>query len=379
MKRFLFLTFVFIGWAASLPAQDLRESGILHVPKSLGELPENISRNSDVFVHYGLAEEILYGSSGYGRYIWRMNSNYTALDSSINYMAAAFHTIIDTSANPSSEIPWENVVDATLESVYIRAGHRNLSTLNDTLRVTVVGLFNGRPVGQILYTEDLVSSDSSLVGGLTWLNSNYITIQPNIQVNGPFGVIVEYFGHPLDTFGLTAGYAYSGICGATGSDFVIESLFTPNTYRFYSHYASFGLLPTSTGNDLYYECNGTSGYQEGQDSRHYMQNLDIGVNLTNIIDNISVNELPAEVGFANRIFPNPATDRFQLDVMLEGSSDVSIEVRSVTGQLMDRFVSMNLAPGSHAFEFDTSDWAAGIYTVELSVNGYRQFQRVVNN
>ena len=379
MKKNMLLVLLSATFTFCASAQGLVESSILHTPVSLGELPENLdSRNSEVFIHYGIAEEILYGSSAYGRYIWRMNTNYTEQDSSIKYMAATFPTIIDTLSDPSSEIPWENVVDATLESVYIRAGHRNISTLNDTLRVTVVGLFNGRPVGQILYTEDIVSSDSSIVGGLTWLNSNYLTVQPNIQVNGPFGVIVEYFGHPLDTFGLTAGYAYSGVCAPSGANFVIESLFTPNTYRFYTQYASFGLLPTSTGNDLYYECNGQSGYQEGQDSRHFMQNLDVGVNLTNIIDNISVNELPAHVGHVDRIFPNPVAGSFQMDVFLKGDSEVSIRVLNAVGSTVDAHSGVYYASGQHAFTFDASSWAPGIYTIDLEVDGYHHFQRVVN-
>jgi hypothetical protein len=109
-----------------------------------------------------------------------------------------------------------------------------------------------------------------------------------------------------------------------------------------------------------------------------MQNLDVGVNLTNIIDNISVNELPAHVGHVDRIFPNPAAGSFQMDVFLNGDSEVSIRVLNAVGSTVDAHSGVYYASGQHAFTFDASSWAPGIYTIDLEVDGYHHFQRVVN-
>ena len=78
------------------------------------------------------------------------------------------------------------------------------------------------------------------------------------------------------------------------------------------------------------------------------------------------------------LFPNPATQRAQVDFSLDKSGDVTMEVIDKMGKLVYSYTESAMSPGMHSFEMNTTDFAKGIYTVNIkSDTGSSQKKLVV--
>ena len=324
---------------------------------------------SEMFIWYGSTEAELYGADPYPSFIWNMSNNYDdSINTGLNTVTVTYETLIAFDDNDfSSEIPWTNVINATVDTLFIQMGHENNSGLMDTVVVSIVDLNNaGRPTSNVLWTETIMT-DTSFTGGANWLNSTFRLFTPNLTVNEPFGVKVEYFGAIQDTFGIVAGFWDDGqICTGTTPK-ALESLFAPNSYRVVSRFATAGLLPTAGGADVYYDCNANGSYDPGVDGENLQQNINFAVSMT-IEDDLSSEELPSNLT-AVKNFPNPFSSVTNIEYTLEQSSEVSVLVYDLTGSVI---MSMNQGqqfPGTHTIEIDGSNMAEGIYYYTLNVNG----------
>jgi len=66
---------------------------------------------------------------------------------------------------------------------------------------------------------------------------------------------------------------------------------------------------------------------------------------------------------------NPVTTQAQLTYQIHTAATASISIYDSTGRRIHSTAAMNLNPGSHSIQLDTSGYPAGIYMVELRLAG----------
>lgn len=77
------------------------------------------------------------------------------------------------------------------------------------------------------------------------------------------------------------------------------------------------------------------------------------------------------------IYPNPAGGITVIPVSLQERSEVNIELLDATGKRIDTIFKGMLEAGSHQHFLMANRYAAGVYFVELSTNGYRVTEKLV--
>ncbi len=87
----------------------------------------------------------------------------------------------------------------------------------------------------------------------------------------------------------------------------------------------------------------------------------------NFENTLGVNELKNEVALS--VYPNPAKDQVNVSFALNNGSDVKIEVIDITGKVVSTVNNTNLTAGTQNISINTSDLAAGSYTVIVKHNG----------
>ncbi len=91
----------------------------------------------------------------------------------------------------------------------------------------------------------------------------------------------------------------------------------------------------------------------------------------------SVTELPGDAD-ALRLFPNPFTDRLQLEINLTAASDrLDIEILNAAGQTVGVQKIERLAAGRHILPIDIASESAGVFFVRIATEGGSTVRRVV--
>lgn len=88
----------------------------------------------------------------------------------------------------------------------------------------------------------------------------------------------------------------------------------------------------------------------------------------------AVDEQTATVGI--KVFPNPSTGNFNLDLNLTNKADVSITVTNAMGQMVYTENKQSIASGQHIYNMDFSAFADGIYLVSVNAGNKRYTQLV---
>lgn len=87
-------------------------------------------------------------------------------------------------------------------------------------------------------------------------------------------------------------------------------------------------------------------------------------------DYIGMKEVkPADVAEATKVlnvYPNPATDRLFIDLALESRSDVSVTIRSISGQMVKNVNYNKLSADVESIEVGVSNLAKGTYVITLT-------------
>ena len=76
-------------------------------------------------------------------------------------------------------------------------------------------------------------------------------------------------------------------------------------------------------------------------------------------------------------FPNPANDNTRFQFRLDQTSDVTFELRDITGKLVEQRDLGTQPAGYNSFLIETSAFGAGSYTAILMVNGARTTQKLM--
>jgi hypothetical protein len=112
-----------------------------------------------------------------------------------------------------------------------------------------------------------------------------------------------------------------------------------------------GNYKIKNGAIIVYTMNGVMGTQ---DMKLFKTSITAGIHEANsLITNISV-------------YPNPANNATSLSLDLVQNETVSINVINTVGQVMHAESLNNLSAGNHVINFNTENWASGIYNINIS-------------
>ena len=399
MKKIYILTLASLLGFSSLEAQTSFTT-TMHGKKPLSNVTKKVYRpNADrtiqtFYVDYEFADQTRQdfemGISDWWRYIWDMNMNYpTTATSSLRYGVVDFYDgtlnqindsygLTDGSAYP---VDVDYTGPLTIDSIFLNVGHQNLSGIDDTLLVKVIQLDGtGYPTTTVLNTQTLIQN-SSFVGGAGWLNGGIVGFAPayNVPASTRFGIRVEYHGATVDTFGLLAGFGNSGAsCGETPTLpwFAVKSLYATNTYKLDINYESYGLLPTASGADTYYPCDGVAGYIAGADSENSLQNWAIWLKVTtNVTTNVENNT--GLISSLEQNMPNPFSVNSTINYTLAATAPVTFRVTDLAGKVV---MSENLGKvnaGPHAINLSANQFESGVYYYTLTAGGSTTTRKMV--
>lgn len=89
-----------------------------------------------------------------------------------------------------------------------------------------------------------------------------------------------------------------------------------------------------------------------------------------------IDELPDElVESTMNLYPNPASDQINISIESSIAAKSFIEVRNLTGQLMNR-QNIHLNEGDNLFSVDAIDMPSGIYIVSTEISGNRIMKKI---
>ncbi|MDQ3110856.1 MAG: T9SS type A sorting domain-containing protein [Bacteroidota bacterium] len=339
--------------------------------------PTSTQATMSFYTDYGfMDDDFQVNTQGftYSRYIWDMNMRYDLAngDTSLRWGTVDFNPLYD-SYNGSVQIASTSYNSVTIDTIFFNAGHSNYSGTNDTILIRIVQCSAaGYPTttALVLHTDTIISN-TSITASNTWLSNGTFFTTPNFTMSNAtkFAVKVEYYGNSQDTFGMTAGFGDMGIqCPAnqTLPNFAAVTNYDPNSYRHDMRFAgppnNLPQLPTSTGADTYYECDGTAGYLVGSDSENYLQNWDLWIHAT--VDGVGINETNGTLGVGQN-YPNPATGETEIPYELKNNSAVSLTIFDVTGNEV-MLQKTNANAGRNIFKVSTANLAAGVYYYTVS-------------
>lgn len=77
-----------------------------------------------------------------------------------------------------------------------------------------------------------------------------------------------------------------------------------------------------------------------------------------------------------KVFPNPATTDFQVELTVNEAATVSFELTNLAGQAVRSIASEKISAGIYAQNISTSDLAEGMYILKATVNGRTTSRKV---
>ena len=222
----------------------------------------------------------------------------------------------------------------------------------------VAGSENGTPVVAHLFDGADDNYITEQYGGLISSTSE-LDLAANYSNDGTEDDIVWYtlvLEEPYEAAGgsvLAAGFEHYG-----GSSVQIwESQYTYDNTSFV--YGPFG---SGSAYDWYYT------------NEVPMVRLNLDPNATNTVAVEEIAEGPFQLYPA---FPNPAAESTRIQYRLDQVADVALEVRDMTGKVVNQIVRGTQPAGYHSITLDVANMAAGVYTYTLNVNDARSTQRLI--
>lgn len=368
--------------SSALSAAPINAELTLHkpgfVPQKHFSSPSAQSTTSSFIIDYDSADAYAWGAAG-KQFLWNMNMHYTAPpDTAWKYCVVAFDSLYDVYNNIGYAS--SSVTSVTVDSIYAFVGQENNSGIDDTLRVKIVSVnASGYPTTTVLWTNDMIiPSGTPLSPSNEWLYLAMPSWNPNYTLVSAkkFAVQLEYLGSKQDTMGFLAGFQpRTTSCPNPGATVADPTKFSKagatliaNSFVYWTQYSpSYGILPTSTGADLYYDCNGNGTPDPGIDGANYMQNINIFAKVT-INTTVNVNEYLSSNGLTLMgAYPNPAKDFTTIQYRLDQPSAVSVNVFDMTGRVILNS-SEQLSAGTHDVKISLKDIPAGNYYYTIKTN-----------
>jgi hypothetical protein len=394
--RKLYITMSMALLAGAAFAQNLNNVQLKggKVPTYVPSKPmPTVQNNQSIYVDYDfMDEDYQVNTAGfqYGRYIWDMNMrySYTAGDTSLKWASVDFSDFYD-SYNTNSAIAFNTFNSYVVDSVFFIGGHENNSGQNDTLVVALIQL-NGSayPTSTVLWSDTIISN-TGLSNGNDWLTTALVALPCGYVVPNnttKVGVEVRYYGATQDTFGLIAGFGDVGVgtCQTIPTlPFAVKSNYYRNSYRHDMRFAlppfNIALLPTTSNQDTYYDCDGSGSYNNTSanlvDGENFLQNWGIWAHFT--LQGVGVEENEANGIQLGQNTPNPANGTTVIRYNLATKGNVSFELYDVSGKLVMNMNQGEQVAGAHQIEINAENLQTGVYFYSLNVDGKRVTRRMV--
>jgi agmatine/peptidylarginine deiminase len=93
-----------------------------------------------------------------------------------------------------------------------------------------------------------------------------------------------------------------------------------------------------------------------------------------LLTNVGTSEMS---GPQLKVYPNPFNESTVIDINLESSKSVRIDILTLDGKLIETVSNSNLSEGSHQIRWNASRFNNGIYLVRVNVEGKVSLQKVV--
>ncbi len=295
-------------------------------------------------------------------YVFKFNSTYTAIDTSLNYAGVAiypFFGFTDYSDNVDdfNFSPYPTGLTFTVDSIFMLITHENNSGLNDLLIMELVNLTGTNTLSATataLWADTLVTNTTLSSGG-GWLGAGALynlgftpgyTTSPGQKI----GMVFKYVGDKADTMGVL------GSCINDGSGGTMTQAINPTSFMRYPPYIN----SVSTNRTIGYGSPvGSAGWYEAQDWELWAK---ISYNdLTGISDN----ELSATL-YQN--MPNPSNGKTIIKYDLAKATSVSIQFYDIAGQMVKEINEGEMSPGSYQLSVDISDLSKGSYFYSLKTS-----------
>lgn len=329
------------------------------------------------FLDYATADENAW-NEGSNSYIWSFN---TSLDTNQGrkYFVVAFDSVCYAGKDNNIGFPYSTISKLTIDSVFAQIGQQNKSGKDDTLRLKVVAVdTNGYPTDSILWSRDsIIKASSPLSKGNNWLQPALLKWKCGYEVpKAPhkFAIRLEYFGNSKDLCGFIASFEPNmstckdttlkpPLADSTHFSKILRPGMRPffsNSFALWNPYKSSGILPTSTGGDIYYDCDTSKSNTKG-DGKNYIQNIWLFPKVT---FESSYDVLVPEYSMGLTLkgsYPNPAQEFTIIRYNVMEASAVSVQVYNLMGQPVQQSLAEKVSAGNHEMKISTKDFPAGNY------------------
>lgn len=174
---------------------------------------------------------------------------------------------------------------------------------------------------------------------LTWVVKNEAT-GATIASGGPYSNLAANGAslQPTVNFTVAPNTCYKVVVTDAGAD------------GFNSGYGAGKYVIKSNGTAVF----SMNGVMSSEDTKLFKSSVSAGLKeSSNVISNISV-------------YPNPAQTAASLDIDLVQNDHITIQVMSVTGQVVFTQTIADASAGKHTVNLDTENWANGVYNVHVS-------------
>jgi len=367
-------------------------------PKALSHFNEKSTQMFWINLDSADAYYAINNGLGYSRFAWNANEHYVRTDTAgghyglIRDLEVSFDTLVDP-YNPIPVAYSRNNATVAIDSIILWCGQVNYSGIDDTIILKIVDVKNGTyfalegyadtaATGANVYWADtiIIPHGSPLdtgVGGS--FNGFLLGVPVNLNLTGvspsnKFAVQAQYWGNKQDTFMFVAGCpSFAGAVNCTGFTMADTSWYYGNTIVNENDWNAY--YPTNTGGFLYYDCNGTTGFQYGIDGSLYTQDADIWVKVSYTV---GIQENKALGIKLNQNIPNPFNNTTDITYQLaKRAGNVTLEVTDLTGRVVNTINEGAKDSGKYTITLDSKNLSQGAYFYTLTVDGYRLTNKMI--
>lgn len=307
-------------------------------------------------------------------FVWQFSSNFTAIDTAINYVGVAltpFQGIFDYADQELDfNFAYPNTYTYTVDSIFALLTHENNS--GDTnlvvMQLVQTGSTGALTAGSTVKWADTILTTTSLSPGGNWLGSNarYTAgFAPNYTTTAgaKMGMVLRYYGPNTDSLGVLGSFVDDG----TGEGTTTQSP-SPTSYM---------QLPPNISQIV---PNRVVGFGSPVGSEGWLpaQDWEIWAKVTfNDITGISDAELNKTATLYQNV-PNPSKGTTLIKYDLAKSATVSIAFYDITGKKVKEVSEGEKNPGNYQVRVGVEDLSKGVYFYKLKTsNGVELTKKMV--
>lgn len=360
------------------------------------------------FLNNYQSDSTAYGLNFKGSQTELINSayNYYSADTSNIFNVKNYYCINAISVAFDSIPGYSNdtIVQTQINTIYVPVIQVNHSGLNDTLELQLTTVdINGYPLTNTYLADTLIIDSTNhfnnigagndyTVNTIKWYVGDYALSGGRFAVNVTYHDSTKkdscWFIYGYGSFPVTCPYesntnTFAAITkfsklNATPKDFYANSFSLFNEYAGQGSAGSYGYLPTSQGNNIFFPCTAadTDHYTPNVDGANYIQDIDIAASVL-FVSFTGIHNLHSPGISVNQNYPNPYNNSTVINYSLINPGEVSLKITDLTGrELLSENYGM-MSPGQHAITLGANSFSAGVYFYSITGSGYTVTKKMV--